>query len=130
MVACIYCGEPAGGLFWLHRECRRRHADALEQIPAFFPRALDSDMPASGFGNLSRQIARSGFVKDKELRRAVEEGLSRLLMAAAETPNLTPAQLARIYEIAAEFGLTLEDVRRVAARRDAGQRKNGLTARS
>lgn len=116
MLACVYCGEPAGLRLW-HGECRRRHAAALEQIPAFFPKALRSDMPASGFGNLARQIARSGFVKDKELRRAVEQGLRLLIDEAARTRDLTPARLARVYEIAAEFGFSLEDVTRLAAER-------------
>ncbi len=116
MFACAYCGESAGLRLW-HGACRQRHAAALEQIPAFFPKALRSDMPASGFGNLARQIARSAFVKDKELRRAVEDGLRRLIDEAARARDLTPAQLARIYEIAAEFEFAPEDVTRLAAQR-------------
>ncbi len=77
-------------------------------------------MPVSAFGNLARQIARSAFVTDAELHRAVEQGLALLIEEAAHACDLTPERLARVYDIAAEFEFAPDAVTRLAARRRGG----------
>lgn len=100
MARCKYCGRYAG--FWkkFHPECQERHDRASAQIPLFFPKFFQSDLPIDRFTELLRGAAEGSFVRRKELTELAALGLSNVVKQILDQRLLTAAEIQRVRDVA------------------------------
>jgi hypothetical protein len=109
MGTCAYCGQPAGLMRSRHKACVEKRAIASEKIPAFFAQYLTSNMPASRFHVLARDIARTHYVSEVEFRKLAVQGMSQLVDAALADHMLAAEEEKRVVELRNELSLTNDD---------------------
>jgi hypothetical protein len=100
MARCKYCRKYAG--FWkkFHPECQERHDRAMAQIPLFFPKFFQSDLPIDRFTELLRGAAEGSFVRKNELTELAAQGLSNVAKNILDQRLLTAADVERMSDVA------------------------------
>lgn len=105
MGACRYCGKPAGFLAKSHAGCRDRHDLVESKLSEFFPRFLNSALPADRFHDLAVQAADTGYISQEGLKQLALKGIQIM----SDNDKLTREQAMRIIDLCAAFNLTDAD---------------------
>lgn len=107
---CKYCSKPAGFLRGTHKECASVHDKGVSEIGALVERAAKD---ASAIGELKpkiKDIAKSKFISDLELKSLVVENWGKAVNTAFEDSVLTPEEESNLAEIKKTFDLTQQDL--------------------
>jgi hypothetical protein len=68
MGTCSFCGKSAGIFRSEHKECRQRHDEAVERMPAFFLKAFNDQVEPEIFHGLMIDLATAAHIEDDEFR--------------------------------------------------------------
>lgn len=109
MATCSYCGQSAGLLRKWHQECHDRHERALQTIPGFFPKILDSAVLPERFADLLRSAADACFVTSDELKTLCQAGISSVVDSILRERPLTVSEAQRIMEFTDALELIMPD---------------------
>jgi hypothetical protein len=110
MPDCIYCGKPTRLFRRHHPECKTQFERATKTIPAFFEKLLHSNLPPNRFEGLLKEVAATFHIKSQQLKSLSVLGITAMLNAALQQRLPTPQEEARILEVAAGVGVSLEDM--------------------
>jgi len=74
---CKFCGQPAGFLRSVHKECELAHSNALISIPNEISQSITSTSDFSNLSNKVATIAKTGFVNQTELNELYTLGFDK-----------------------------------------------------
>lgn len=76
-MTCKFCGQPAGFLRSVHKECELAHSNALISIPNEISQSITSTSDFSNLSNKVATIAKTGFVNQTELNELYTLGFDK-----------------------------------------------------
>jgi len=107
---CRYCGQPAGLLRSVHKDCGAKHTSGDAEVGLLIERAAKD---ISAIGTLKaklNEIAKTTFISDSELKSLIVNNWSKAVEAAFEDNVLTSDEESNLAEIKNTFGLTQQDL--------------------
>lgn len=110
MARCSYCGKPAGLLRRQHAECRARLDSAMDMIPGFFGKVLQSQLTPERFGALLKDVAQGSFISPAAFKSICVAGIGKMVDSALRQGLLTRDEEQRILDIASKLGLEIADI--------------------
>lgn len=76
-MTCKFCGQPAGFLKSVHKECELAHSNALISIPNEISKSITSTSDFSNLSNEVAAIAKTGFINQTELNELYTLGFDK-----------------------------------------------------
>ena len=76
-MTCKFCGQPAGFLRSVHKECELAHSNALISIPNEISKSITSTSDFSNLSNEVAAIAKTGFINQTELNELYTLGFDK-----------------------------------------------------
>lgn len=104
-MTCKFCGQPAGFLRSIHKECELAHSNALVSIPNEISKSITSTSDFSNLNNEITNIAKAGFVNQTELSKLYTLGFDKAVETFLEDGVISKEEEDKISDYKKYFNL-------------------------
>ncbi len=108
MAECRYCHEPAGLLRWAHKQCAAQHKTAIQLAIVKCSDFLNGGDTAENLRQSIVEIARDGYLENREMREIAIERISLKADALGNSGLISASDSDRIKQVASVFDVSLE----------------------
>ena len=107
---CRYCGQAAGLLRSVHKDCDAKHTSGTADIGLLIACTAKDISTIGTLKAKLNEIAKGTFISDSELKSLIVDNWGKAVEAAFEDSVLTSDEESNLAEIKNTFGLTQEDL--------------------
>jgi len=115
MGQCVYCGEPAGLLKKIHKECKQRHEMGKSEIVSLIGKAGSEGDDLKQLESSIEQVASSSHIDASMMNSLVLSGWEKAVDTAFDDGILTEEEESALNELKQHFSLSQQDLDRSGA---------------
>lgn len=102
---CKFCGQPAGFLRRIHKECELAHSDALVSIPNEISQSITAKSDFLNLNNVITSLAKTAHVNQNELTELYSLGFDKAVEAFLDDGVISKDEEEKILEFKKYFNL-------------------------